>query len=137
MQTIIDILVPFVVGALFVIISSKLKEKKMRIIENAEKVEGVVFDYESQTTEGYSFANPIIRFVTKDGLWITKAADIGVPKFFLKKGSKVSVLYNRNNPQEFVFKTYFDFTVVYTLLMIVGFALIAISLWLAYNYFVS
>ena len=131
------------VGAGAIFSFFKFQEKRKKIIENGVEVTGIVFEYSNNASvdfadSGSSRANyPTIRFVTKEGLWITEQADYGGPGFFLKQGQEVTVIYNADNPKEFIYKTSTDLSKIGYLFLIIGIVSISVALWFAYKYLTS
>jgi len=136
----IQIIIFLVVGAAAVFAFFKFQEKKKRLIENGIEVTGIVFEYSDNASTGYSSPGsietnyPTIRFVTKEGLWITEQADYSPSGFFLKQGQKITVIYNADNPKEFIYKRSIDLSKIGYLLLIIGIIAISIGLWFAYKY---
>lgn len=136
MTGLITLITPLFLGIVFIIVSMTLMSKRNKIIQNGIEVEGVIFDFEVSDVSNNNFLKyPIIRFVTKEGLWITKTSDYSLP--FLKKGNKVSVLNNKDKPEDFIFKTSIDIGKLVYLLLILGIIILLIGLWFAYRYLIS
>ena len=123
-----------VLGIGFILVSSKLIEKKKRIIQNGIETEGIIFGFETSISyNNTSTKYPVIRFVTHDGIWITQVSDYGVP-FLFKKGQKVKVIYDRENPKDFIFRTSIDISNSSYLFLIIGIILFIIGVWFGYEY---
>jgi hypothetical protein len=135
MQEIINIIIPFFVGLVLILLSLKSTEKKKRVIANGIETDGIIFSFESSGISDSSAVYPVIRFVTKEGVWITELADMVLPRYLLKEGQKVRVIYNADNPKEFVCKTTFDFAKLSYVFLIAGFLCIAGGFWMLYKYF--
>ena len=139
----IQIIVFLILGAAAIFAFFKFQEKRKKIIENGIEVTGIVFEHSENEpvdyTKSTNFRNncPTIRFVTKEGLWITEQADYGGSGFFLKQGQEVTVIYNADNPKEFIYKTSTDLSKFGYLFLIVGIASISVALWFAYKYLTS
>ncbi len=119
-------------GIVFIVGSSVMKKKKRKILENGIETEGVIF----QMSNDGSFNNdsyPIIRFITKKQEWITEQYDVSGP-FLNKPGKKITVVYNPDNPKEFVVKTAPDFLLVLNFFIVIGFILLIIGGKLAFDY---
>ena len=123
-------------GAISVFSFFKFREKRKRIIDNGIEVEGIIYEFDGISINAQT-SYPLIRFVTKEGLWITEQADYGGPGFFLKQGQEVTVIYNADNPKEFIYKTSTDLSKIGYLFLIIGIASISIALWFAYKYLTS
>jgi hypothetical protein len=130
MSELMPIIIPIIVGIVFILAGSGLLDKRKRIIQNGIGVEGVIFGYE---TDSSGYRCPIIRFVTKEGLWITKKSDYGF-SFLRKKNKKVSVVYNPANPEEFIYNTSFDVSKLSYLFLIIGILILLIGIWFGYKY---
>ena len=130
------IIVLLMLGVAAIFAFFKVREKKKRIIENGVEVKGVVFEYDNISI-GKQEPFPVIRFVTKEGLWITEKADAALSRNILKEGQEVMVVYNSENPKEFIYKTSFDLSVIYYLFLIAGVICIIMGLWFAYKYLTS
>lgn len=135
----INIIALLVFGIIFILAGSKLVEKRKNIIQNGIEVEGVIFEFDDSTPpisiDSYDNAKyPIIRFVTKKGEWITEKSEYEVSSFLFKEGQKVKVIYNPENPKDFIFKTKVDFSKFAYLFLIAGIILFSTGLWFAYKY---
>ncbi len=139
----VQIIIFLVIGAAFIYAFFKFQEKKKRVIENGIEVTGIVFEYADITLTNYISSgnirtnNPTIRFVTKEGLWITEKADYAPSGLFLKQGQEITVIYNADNPKKFIYKTSIDLSKIGYLLLIIGIIAITIGLWFAYKYLTS
>ena len=66
------------------------------------EAEGVVFDLiKKDDPEDQSYIC-IIRFLTKNNIWITREPSAYFSHFGIKKGDKVQVFYDPENPNDFV-----------------------------------
>ena len=127
------------VGVFCLIAYFEYQKRRKGIIENGIEVDGIVFDF-TDDNSGVSFnssdsniATPVIRFVTKEGLWITEKGDWSAT--WLKQGDKVKVIYKANNPKEFIYRTSMDWSsILVYLLPIGGVVCLGIGLWFAYLY---
>ena len=127
----------FVVGAGSLVGYFEFRKKGKRIIDNGIEVEGIVFDFvndlDRASTDRVSTPMPLIRFVTKDGVWMTEKGDWGSTSLNLE--DKVIVVYNADNPKQFIYRTSKDWGhLMRYLFLISGIVCLAISLWLAYQY---
>jgi len=105
MHPVIPILVSFAMGLFFIIFGYRRLKKARRVIQDGISVEGIVFDFASSSdivnTSDYD-VYPIIRFVTKEGSWITRTYDIAISQDQIKRGQKMRIVYNPKNPEDFV-----------------------------------
>ena len=122
-------------GAISVFSFFKFREKRKRIIDNGIEVEGIIYEFDGISINDQT-SYPLIRFVTKEGLWITEKGDWTSTS--LKEGVKVTVVYNSNDPKEFIYRTSYDWSDILTyLFLIAGVVSTCIGLWFAYQYLIS
>ena len=139
----IQIIIFLVLGAAAIFAFFKFQENRKRIIENGIEVTGIVFETSKNAPVDYTNSSnlrsnhPTIRFVTKEGLWITEQAKYGNFGFSLKQGQEVTVIYNADIPKEFTYKTSTDLSKIGYLFLIIGIASISVALWFAYKYLTS
>ena len=98
MTPLVQALIPTFIGLVFIIGTYLQMRNAVKLIKDGVSVEGIVFGFESSSSEGMY---PIIRFVTKEGVWITKTYHTSLPRFIIKEGKKLQILYDPNNPEEF------------------------------------
>ena len=132
----ITIIIVLLIGTSCLVGFFKYQEKRKRIIQNGIEVDGVVYEYDDVSINGQD-NYPVIRFVTKEGLWITEQTDYALSKSLLKEGQKVKVIYNSENPKEFIYKTSIDLSKIGYLVFVIGIVAILIGLWFAYKYLTS
>lgn len=130
-----EIIIILICGAACIFAFFKFNDKKKRIIENGIEVTGIVFHYPVSNRDESN--SPTIRFVTKEGVWMTEEADYGPSTLFLKEGQEVTVIYNAENPKEFIYKTSIDFSKLGYLALFAGLGAIAVGFWFAFKYLTS
>lgn len=134
----VTIVTLLLIGAASLVAYSRVIEKRKRAITNGIEVEGIIFDFSedngvSTDINSINAAMPLIRFVTKDGLWITEKGEWTSTS--LRQGDKVTVLYNADNPKEFIYKTSMDWSsVLIHLFLLGGLVCLALGLWFAFQY---
>jgi len=79
--------------------------KTKRLSFKGAEAEGIVFDIVESDNINSHANYPIIRFLTSQKEWITEEYDISVTPSLFKKGQRVSVIYNPDNPKEFFIKS--------------------------------
>ena len=122
-------------GAIAVFGFFKFRQKRKRIIDNGIEVEGIIYEFDGISINAQT-SYPLIRFVTKEGLWITEKGDWTSTS--LKEGVKVTVVYNSNDPKEFIYRTSYDWSDILTyVFLIAGVVSICIGLWFGYQYLIS
>jgi len=87
-----------IIGIGFILLTYVQRKKYASLLKKGKQADGIVFDFESGGQD--SPAYPIIRFVTEKQEWVTKTASMNLPSF--KQGSKVTVIYDPENPGDFV-----------------------------------
>lgn len=91
-----------------------------------QEVDGVVFDLHKSITHNLYY--PVIRFVTKDGYWITQTLEDGFSPGIFKKGETVKVRYNKDEPKDFhIISSRLD--IAYIITMIIGFCVIIVGVY--------
>ncbi|MEO5594179.1 MAG: DUF3592 domain-containing protein [Chitinophagaceae bacterium] len=100
----IEGVVAVVLGIILIIAGVIQQKKKKQLLENGIEAEGEVLDIVGDKIKNPS-GYPIIRFATKEMEWITEQYKVSIP--FNKKGQKVTVLYNADNPKQFIVKKIF------------------------------
>jgi len=97
-----------------------------------ESAEGVVFDinFKSENIDSGNTSYPIIRFVTRNGEWVTEQSSSS--SLFVKKGKKVAVLYNPENPKEFIADLGMPSNLILPSFLVIGLALIAFGIYNSY-----
>jgi hypothetical protein len=113
----IESLIILIVGIMMVVVALSLSHTKKGIKRNGLNCEGMVFDFSYDPNSSFKIRYPIIRFVTHKQEWITELANIGFSFGLYKKGQKVSVTYNPENPKEFIINSKINTLIVYTILI--------------------
>ena len=88
-------------GIVLILVGVMQRNKKKKLLKDGVQVEGEVFDVLGDSSKDSS-GRPVIRFVTKEQVLITEQYKISIP--FSKKGQKVILVYNADNPKEFIVK---------------------------------
>lgn len=130
-------LIFLIIGTGIMVVIFFVKQKNKKILENGIEVEGVINGFEHIDSLSNNSRFPIIRFQTQNGVLITEKANIALPPLILKKGQKVKVIYQIDNPKEFVLKTLFDFSKLFYLFLLVSIALIALGILGVYKYLIT
>lgn len=116
-----------IVGIAITIIAIKTLIKGNYIRKNGLSAEGIVYDLTHNSTISVNLQLPIIRFVTHDQHWVTKEAKIGLPYGMYKRGQKIKVIYDKDEPTEFVIISTSSILIPY-ILLVAGCVLLAFSL---------
>ncbi len=116
------ILLPLIIGILAIYYVWERLKKDKQITQKGEKTEGTIFDFTEEpqrSSDNYVPLNyPIIRFVTKEGEWITEKYHVSHTR--MKQGDKVQVIYDPANPREFYVHLKHTDTIMYALAIVVG-----------------
>jgi len=100
-----EIIISVVIAVALLHLGINLRKKVSDIAKNGVQTEGVVFDTVQNNSVQSSANYPIIRFVTLEKVRITEKYNISAVPGYLKKGQKVTVIYNADNPREFFVKS--------------------------------
>jgi len=131
----VDIIYFLVGGAIAIFSFFKFREKRKKILDNGIEVKGIIYEIDDISINNET-NYPLIRFVTKEGLWITEKGNWTSTS--LKPGAEVTVVYNSNDPKEFTYRISYDWSdILGYLLLIAGVASIGVGLWFAYQYLIS
>jgi hypothetical protein len=101
----IELLIPIFIGLVLIWLSIKIRAKYKQLLNSGERSEGIVFDLEKSKNSDSNAQYPIIRFLTKKEVWITKRVDLGISFSTYEQGDKVSVIYNPKKPEEFMLES--------------------------------
>ena len=138
MEDIFTPIVFLIAGAGFICIAVRLKGKREMLLQNGVETEGVINGFEISTGfDNTAVSYPIVRFQTKELKLIEAKASVAPPRFLLKDGQKVIVIYNPDNPTQYIFKTSIDFSKTVYIFWAVGIGLLLFGLWATYKYLVS
>ncbi|MFT3936308.1 MAG: hypothetical protein QM726_21945 [Chitinophagaceae bacterium] len=88
-------------GAGLIIVGLIQQQNRKKLLQEGIETEGEIFDVLGDVNKNKS-GNPVIKFATKEQVWITEKYKINVP--FAKKGSKVKLVYDAGNPKKFIVK---------------------------------
>jgi hypothetical protein len=117
--------IPVGIATLYFAIRLRLRISKLR--KSGLQTEGIIFDVVNGAIPQILPKYPIIRFVTLTQEWITEKYRIGAWSVFpLKKGKKIIVFYNPENPRKFIVKSKFN-TPMFVLLLLCGVLILAIG----------
>ena len=126
-----SLLIPLGLGFAFILGAFYSRRKISEMKKIGVEVEGVVYDNNQY--------HPTIRFATKKNEWITKEAQVSFSLMgFLgpKKGSKVKVYYDPNNPKNFVLQRSAD-KYLFVIFIISGIILLGLGLKELYRFFIK
>lgn len=135
---VLSFLGPIVGGGIMLAIASSKSKKLAALKEKGQSAKGVVFMMEQESGGGkFTFGNndsdwefnskyPVIRFLTADQEWITAKSSHVVHSLY-KEGEAVTVIYNKEDPTEFMIESKLN-DVIFLLLQVVGGALIITGL---------
>lgn len=101
LTNILLLLISVIMTVIFGMIIAHIKKIKSHGIH----VEGIIFDIQQSSVEGgiHSISLfPIVRFLMIKKQWITKPGKIGMISGFYKKGAKVRIIYQEDNPDKFL-----------------------------------
>jgi Protein of unknown function (DUF3592) len=93
------------IGIALLYVAFKFRVSTQKIAEKGIETEGVIFDVVPSKNPDSRANYPLIRFVTTEKEWITEEYSVSTIPGLFKKGQKVTVVYNSDNPKEFFVKS--------------------------------
>ena len=93
-------IIAVVLGAGFIIFGLVQQQKKKKLLRDGIETEGEIFDVVGGNKN--ATGNPVIKFITKEQVWVTEKYKINVA--LDKKGRKVKLKYDADNPKRFIVK---------------------------------
>jgi hypothetical protein len=114
------------IGLALLYVAFTFRTSVKKLSKNGQQTEGIIFDFIESDNLDNQIKYPIIRFVTTKKIWITEQYNISPFAGFFKKGKKVIVVYNPDNPKEFIVKSKMN-GVVSVLSAILGLIILAIG----------
>lgn len=87
-------------GIVFLLIAFIFIFKLKKMTKNGIRTEGIIFDIEVRKHSRNPY--PVIRFQTIGNVVITKVPDFYSLPGYPKKGDKVKVIYNPDDPNDFI-----------------------------------
>ncbi len=113
-------------GAIFLVISTLIRNNLRKMIKTGVEAEGVIFDFAENNNPNDPQRFPIIRFLTTDKTWITEQTNTYYTG--MQKDQRVSVIYNPENPKQFILKTRLT-TIIPLIFAAAGAILLAIGIY--------
>ncbi|RAJ08516.1 uncharacterized protein DUF3592 [Chitinophaga skermanii] len=102
-KDILDPIICFFLGGVLIALYREVLKKNRRVLNNGVEVEGVVADF-ADSMHSAATKYPIVRFFTKDNQQIIETYDLA-SGFGFKRGQTIPLVYNAQNPSEFVIKS--------------------------------
>lgn len=93
------------IGVILIYVAIQFQSRTKQILKKGIQTKGVIFDILGSDNPDSSAMYPLVRFVTSENVWITEKYNISTIPGLLKKGQKVTVIYNPDNPKEFIIKS--------------------------------
>lgn len=116
------------IGGIMSLIAITFSNKQKRIKKIGLTTEGIVYELSDDPSSSFNLRYPVIRFTTLNQEWVTEVANIGMFPGFFKKGQRVTVIYVRENPKQFIINSRTNDFVIYAML-IIGLLLILLSIY--------
>jgi hypothetical protein len=123
-----EVIIMFGVGLALLYFAFTFRRTAKKLTKNGRETEGVVFDIIESNNLDNQIKYPIIRFVTTEQTWITEQYNISTLLGSFKKGQKVVVIYNPDNPREFIVKSKMN-GIVALLATILALAILALGVY--------
>src|ERR1700691_4771645 len=93
------------IGVALIYVAVKLQSSTQKIRKKGIQTEGIIFDTVPSDNPDSRAMYPLVRFLTSEKAWITEKYYISTMLGSLKKGQKVTVVYNPDSPKEFFIKS--------------------------------
>ena len=100
---------------IIVVLNASRKQNKIK--KTGLITEGIVFELSNDSSSSFNVRYPVIRFLTLNEQWITEAANIGISPGFYKKGQKVTVIYDPNDPKQFIIDSKIGSRIIYAIII--------------------
>jgi hypothetical protein len=97
-----EAIIALIVGVVLISLSVYSIQANKLLNKNGIKTEGIVFDIVDSQTSSLRYKTPIVRFLDLNKQWITDEAKVGIANFQYKPGDKVVVIYEKDNPKNFI-----------------------------------
>ena len=132
-------LIPLIVGISLLRYFLKYWKNRKNLRTDGIRTEGIVVDLEIEMKK-YPDSDerpptPVVRFVTTWGEWITEKYSFGYT--YYKKGQKVEIVYNANNPREFFLKDFGLSEFIYWVCLFIAIASLITGIYNSYDYIAS
>lgn len=114
----IEYIVAIIVGVVMIIFVLNASRKQNKIKKTGLITEGIVFELLNDASSSFNVRHPVIRFLTLNEQWITETANIGLSPGFYKKGQKVTVIYDPNDPKQFIIDSKIGSRIIYAIIIL-------------------
>jgi len=94
-----------IVGLALAYFAIRVQFNANKLRKKGIKTDGIIFDTVQSDNPDSGVIYPLVRFVTSKNEWITEKYNVGTTYWLLKKGQKITVIYNPENPKEFIIKS--------------------------------
>lgn len=121
-----------VIGAIAILYAIFHKPPLDRLKQTGEHCEGIIFRLGYSTGDSSTTDKITVRFVTKKQEWITEEVNTdGMLTWTgqFKEGQTVPIIYNSDNPKDFIIPTAYSPALVKLLFVVVGFIFIATGIY--------
>ena len=122
-----------IMGATLSVIVFSIKNKYKKLTQTGEQVEGTLQGYQLVKVKNNNVKAPVVSFVTKSGKALTQTTEESFFPSNAKKGAKVNVFYNPDDPAECMIQGK-KFVVMYFAVFIGGIIFFLTGLILLLNY---
>jgi len=101
MNPIVSITVLIICSVAVLAITVRVLVKQKKIKANGFEATGVIYELSQSTNPNDNIIFPVIRFLTDKNIWITKKSNLGTAPGLYKKGQKVKIIYQKDDPENF------------------------------------
>lgn len=117
-----------IMGGILAFVVIQMRSKYARLSSGGKAV-GTVAAIEVITKKNITIPTPVIQFVTSNNVSVSKTSEASILSPRIKKGTKVKVFYNPQNPEDFIAQSMqFKMTTLVVLTMSIIFVLFGILL---------
>ena len=131
-----EISILLIIGIGMLLFTFYYRKQTLKLKNSGLEAEGVIFN---ATSDGDGGKDLIVRFVTKDKVWITKEPSVYFSFTFPGKktvGKKVKVFYNPTDPKEFMID-HPAAEICLKIFVVLGIIVTAFGLYSAYLYWIT
>ncbi len=101
-----DAIIIIIVGIVALLIGfNTLPAKKKKLLRDGEEVDGEISEIVEATSDEVTEYFPVVRFITRKNQIVEKIVADLLISGVVQEGAKVKVLYQPENPEEFVVKS--------------------------------
>jgi hypothetical protein len=113
-----EYIIVILIGLVFLAITRTTLDKVSHIKKNGRAIDGIIFDFQNNPNFSINYKYPVVRFLTIENQWFTERSNFAGFNGVYKKGQKIKIVYEKNNPKNFYIDSGYSFLLAYGLLVI-------------------